>query len=82
MIETVGTFAALTLPLWNIPLILKIRRRRSSRDVSLAWAYGVMACLVGMLPIALRSPDPVFRAFAIINAALFSLVVIHVVWYR
>jgi hypothetical protein len=81
-VELMGLAASVTLPLWNIPLILRIEQRKSSRDVSLAWCVGVWACLVLMLPSGLRSPDPVFRIFAVANLALFSGVLVQVVRYR
>ncbi len=80
--HALGLIAAVAMPLWNIPLILHIERRRSSSDMSLAWALGVLACILLMLPSALISPDRVFRAFGIANAAFFSLVVIQIVRYR
>ena len=80
--RTVGMIAAVVLPFWNIPLILHIRRRRSSRDISLPWALGVLACIVLMLPSALGSPDAVFRVFSILNTLLFSAVVLQVLRYR
>ena len=78
----IGAIAAVVLPLWNIPLIVKIQQRKSSKDISQAWAYGVMVCILLMLPSAWLSPDPVFRLFSLVNTALFSLVVIHVIRYR
>lgn len=80
--HVLGLIAAVGMPLWNIPLILHIRRRRSSHDISLTWALGVFACILLMLPSALVSPDPVFRAFGIINTVLFGAVVIQVLRYR
>ena len=82
MIETIGCIAAVVLPLWNIPLILRISQRKSSRDLSIAWALGVWVCLVAMLPSGLISPDPVFKVFTIANLALFSAVVVQVLRYR
>lgn len=82
MIETLGLVAAVVLPLWNIPLILRIRARRSSKDVSLWWAVGVWVCLAAMCPSGLASPDRVFRLFTIVNFVLFSGVVVCVVRYR
>jgi len=81
-IQWLGMVAAVAMPLWNIPLILRIERRRSSADMSLAWAWGVLVCILLMLPSALISPDRVFRAFGIVNAVLFSLVVIQIIRYR
>lgn len=82
LLQLVGLVAGVVLPLWNIPLILKIRRRRSSQDISLSWTFGVFACLTLMLPSALISSDIVFKVFALVNIALFSAVVIEVVRYR
>ena len=82
MIETLGLVAAVVLPLWNIPLILQIRRRRSSKDISRAWAFGVFACLLVMLPGGLRSPDPVYRVFTLVNGVLFPGAVLAVLRYR
>jgi len=82
MIESIGLIAAVALPLWNIPLLVRIARRRSSQDVSLWWAFGVLACLLLMLPAGLVSEERVFKVFAIVNVALFSVVVVQVVRYR
>ena len=82
MVETLGLIAAVALPLWNIPLIVRIAQRQSSRDVSLWWVIGVWVCLVLMCPAGLRSPDRVFRAFTIINTVLFTAVVVQVVRYH
>jgi uncharacterized protein with PQ loop repeat len=82
MIETLGMIAAIALPFWNIPLILKIRRRKSSKDFSLAWTFGVWSTLLAMLPSGLVSDDPVFKVFNIMNFAIFTAVVIQVVRHR
>lgn len=82
MVDWLGMVAAVTLPFWNIPLILRIRQRRSSQDVSLWWTFGVLGCLFLMLPAGLRSPDPIFKAFAVANVILFTIVALYVVRYR
>ena len=82
MIETVGMIAAIILPFWNIPLILRIERRRSSDDISVLWAVGVFLCLLLMLPAGLTSADRVFKVFSIVNVILFSAVVVQVIRYR
>ena len=82
MMQMLGMIAAVVLPLWNVPLIVRIHRRRSSEDVSLWWALGVWGCLLLMLPSGLASPDPVFRVFTLANLVLFSAVVIQVLRYR
>lgn len=82
MIRLVGLVAGIVLPFWNIPLIVKIQRRKSSKDISLPWALGIFSCIILMLPAALVSPDAVFKWFSIINVAMFSVVVIQVLRYR
>jgi len=82
MIEKVALVAAVVLPLWNIPLIVKIVKRKSSADISIHWALGVWTCFLLMAPQAITSSDIVWRTFTIANLILFSLVVISVVAYR
>jgi hypothetical protein len=82
MIEYLGILGAVLMPLWNIPLIIRIQQRRSSRDLSLPWALGIWSCLALMLPSGLVSPDPVYRAFTIANIILFSVVVFQVLRFR
>jgi len=81
-VKLAGMIAGITMPLFNIPLIYKIWKRKSSSDISLTWAVGVWSTIVIMTPAAVLSPDFVFRTFGIINVILFSLVVIFVVKYR
>ena len=81
-IQTVGMLAAIILPLWNIPLIIRIIQRKSSADISLLWALGVWACLVLMAPSGFTSPDPIWRTFNIINLVLFTCVVGVVLTFR
>lgn len=82
MIEKIGLIAAVALPLWNIPLIIRIGQRKSSKDISLAWVLGVEGCLVAMLPSGIMSADPVFKTFTIVNFMLFSAVLIQVLkWH-
>ncbi len=82
MIETLGLIGAVMLPFWNIPLIVRIAKRKSSRDLSLWWTFGILTCLLIMLPAGLASSDVVFKVFTVINLALFSAVVIQVMRYR
>ena len=70
------------MPFFNIPLIIRIQRRKSSRDISLSWALGVWACMAAMLPSGLASSDIVFQAFTVSNVVLFSGVVVQVLRYR
>jgi hypothetical protein len=82
MIQSLGIIGAVLMPLWNIPLILKIQQRRSSKDISLAWVLGVWACMMIMLPSGLVSADRPYRLFTICNASLFSAVVVQVLRFR
>jgi len=81
-VKTLALIAAVVLPLWNIPLVLKMHRRRSSEDLSLSWALGVWVCLAVMFPAAIVSPDIVFKTFSIVNIILFSWVVFSVLKFR
>ena len=82
MMKTIAFIAAIALPLFNIPLIVRIIRRRSSDDMSVSWALGVWICFLLMAPEAFRSPDIVWRAFNIANLVLFTIVTAAVLWYR
>ena len=82
MIQALGLLGAIVLPFWNIPLIMRIGRRRSAKDISLSWTIGVFICLLLMFPAALVSTDRVFKIFSIANIILFSGVLIQVLRYR
>ncbi len=82
MTKMIAFIAAIVLPLFNIPLIVRVIRRRSSRDLSIHWALGVWVCFLLMAPESLRSPDIVWRAFSIMNILLFTCVLIAVLVYR
>ena len=82
MWERLGFFAAVLMPFWNIPLIIRLEQRKSAGDISLAWVLGVWACIVLMLPAGLQSPDPAYRAFCLVNSVFFTVVVIQVLRYR
>lgn len=82
MIQKIALVAAIILPLWNIPLIIRIAKRKSSRDISIYWVLGVWICLALMAPSGFVSKDIVWRVFNIMNFILFSFVVISVLAYR
>ena len=82
MIEKIGLVAAVVLPLWNIPLILRIIKRKSSCDISLSWALGVWVCILLMAPSGFASKDLVWRMFNYVNITFFTAVVITVLIYR
>ncbi len=82
LIEKIGLVTAIILPLWNIPLIAKIVKRRSSGDISLAWVVGVWVCVVLMAPSGFQSKDMVWRVFNVMNFILFTAVFVVVLKYR
>src|SRR5262245_1891926 len=82
MIQTLGMVSAVLMPFFDIPLIWRVVKRRSSEDISLVWTLGIWICILGMLPASLISADPIMKAFGIVNTLLFTAVVIAVLWYH
>ena len=82
IIDWVGTAAAVALPFFNIPLILRMIRRKSSEDISVVWVLGVWVCLLLMFPSGILSSDFVFRVFNIVNIVFFTAVAAVTVFYR
>ena len=80
--DKIALVAAVSLPLFNIPLIIRIVRRRSSKDLSLVWVMGVWVCILLMAPSGLRSEDIVWRSFNYANIFFFTMVVIVTLKYR
>lgn len=78
----VGMAASFVIPFFNIPLILKIYKKRSSKDISLVWTFGVWICALLMLPQALLGIDLIFKIFCLVNFVLFSCVVFFVWRHR
>ncbi len=78
----IGFLTAVILPLWNIPLILKIVKRRSSEDISISWVVGVWVCVVLMFPSGFMSKDIIWRVFNVMNLILFTGVFVTVLKYR
>ena len=80
--EIIGLVASVAMPLFNIPLIVRIIHRRSSADISMSWAMGVWICALLMAPSGFTSKDLVWRCYNIVNLVLFSGVVVAVWRYR
>ena len=76
LIHQVGLIAAVVLPMFNIPLILRIIKRRSSADISLTWVVGVWICILLMAPSGFQSADMVWRTFNHFNVVLFTAVAV------
>jgi hypothetical protein len=70
------------MPFFNIPLILRIVKRRSSEDISLAWVIGVWVCIVGMVPASIVSSDVVLYTFGIVNVIFFTGVLLAVLCFH
>jgi uncharacterized protein with PQ loop repeat len=82
IIDQTGLIAAIILPLFNIPLILRMIQRKSAEDISFIWVGGVWVCILLMIPSGLRSEDITWRAFNIMNVLLFTAVFIVTVKYK
>ena len=82
MTQKIALIAAIILPLWNIPLIVRVIKRKSSKDISVYWALGVWTCFVFMAPEAIRTDDIVWKTFNIVNLIFFSAVLVTVLVYR
>ncbi|MFH1380420.1 MAG: hypothetical protein ABII23_09090 [bacterium] len=80
--ETIALIAAIILPFWNIPLIAKIIKRKSSKDISLSWTFGVWICFIIMAPSAISSGELIWKVFTGVNLVMFTAVVICVLMYR
>lgn len=83
MMEIVSTVAAAALPMFDIPLIVRILRRKSAGDISVSWIVGLWVCSVGMAPAAIiSSEDMVWKTFNIVNVILLTGVLVAVIYYR
>ena len=80
--DWVGHAAAFFLPFFDIPMILRLLKRKRSEDVSLIWTGGVWACTILMTPKALTSEDLTLKLFGTSNLFLFTILAIFVFYYR
>jgi len=80
--EKIAFVAAIVLPLFNIPLVMRMIQRKSSQDISLCWVLGVWTCILLMAPSGFRSQDIVWRTFNYTNVVLFTMVVVVTLRYR
>lgn len=78
----ISEWAGVILPLFNIPLIMRIIKRKSADDISLVWLFGVWICILLMSPAALMSQDFAFRSFGWTNLFFFTGVVFVTVKYH
>ena len=82
MSDWIGTIAAFLMPFFNIPMIMRLLKRKRSDDVSLLWIGGVWVCTLFMTPKALTTTDLAFRLFGISNIFFFTTVTFLVFYYR
>ena len=82
LLATISLIAGIVLPFWNIPLIVRVIKRRSSEDISLWWGIGVWVSLALMLPHGLITEEMVLRWFTIANFTLFTITFIIILMYH
>ncbi len=80
--ETIGFWAGIMLPLWDIPLIMRIIQRKSSEDISLMWIWGLWLASVLMTPSAFIVGNKLAIAFNIVNVVMLSIVLVVVIKYQ
>ncbi len=81
-LEMFAMVGSVVMPFFNIPLVLRIFRRRSSDDISLLWVLGVYVCMILMFPYGILYGEFVLKAFSITNIIFFSFVVLATLWFR
>ena len=79
---TIGFWAAVILPLWDIPLMVRVVQRKSSQDISMVWAVGLWISSVFMAPSAFISGDKLAIGFNTMNVIMLTGVLIVVIKYR
>ena len=75
-------FIGSIMPLWNIPLIIKIVRNQSSNEISLLWLFGVWVSILCLLPQSLKSLNLHLKVSGILNVIFFSIVAFTVLYYK
>jgi len=81
-VKTIGLWAAIILPLWDIPLIVRVVKRKSSQDISLIWAIGIWITAVMLAPSAFLSGDKMAIGFNTMNVIMLTGVMIVTIKYR
>ncbi len=80
--ETIGFWAGISLPLWDLPLIIRIIKRKSSSDISLTWIWGLWGASVLMAPSAFAVGNKLAIGFNIVNVIMLSVVLVIVMKYH
>jgi uncharacterized protein with PQ loop repeat len=82
ILNYITVFAGAAMPLFNIPMIIRIIQRKSADDISLVWLFGVWACILLMSPAAFMSKELSFRLFGYTNVFFFTGVVFVTMKYH
>jgi uncharacterized protein with PQ loop repeat len=80
--QTISFWAAVILPVWDIPFMVHIIRRKSSKDISLGWIFGLWVSAVLMAPSAFVAGDRAAIGFNAVNVVMLTAVLIVVFKYR
>ena len=80
--ETIGLWAGIMLPLWDIPLIVRIIQRKSAADISLYWIWGLWLTSILMAPSSFVVGNKLAMAFNIVNVTTLTVVLIFVLKYH
>jgi uncharacterized protein with PQ loop repeat len=80
--QTIGLWAGIMLPLWDIPLIVRVLKRKSASDISVVWAWGIWGSSILMAPSAFVSGDKAAIGFNLTNCITLTIVLIVVLKYQ
>lgn len=78
----IGFWAGMILPLWDIPLIVRIIKRKSSADISLGWIWGLWITSVLMTPNAFMVGNHIAIGFNVVNVLMLTILLIVVIKYQ
>jgi hypothetical protein len=81
-LKTIGFWAGIIMPLWDIPLIVRVVQRRSAQDISKSWIVGLWITSVLMTPSAFIASDKMAIGFNVVNVTMLTAVLIVVIKYR
>ena len=79
MFEKIGFWAGVALPLFDIPLIIHVVKRKSSADISMIWIVGLWATSVMLL---IGTKEQMAMGFNIVNVLMLTILMAVVIKYR
>ncbi|MEI7998177.1 MAG: hypothetical protein WCH62_01545 [Candidatus Omnitrophota bacterium] len=80
--DSIGFWAGVMLHLWDIPLIVRVIRRKSAEDISLYWIWGLWLSSVLMSPSCFIIGNKIAMAFNIVNVTTLTVVLFVVIKYH